>query len=1056
MSSPSVRVNSNDRNPDRTDNPGVNVSVNREIDDRGSRRGSVTGDRSEEDRGNRLVDVTGNRQDGDRGSIRGGDHNNSRELERGNRREVERGGRRDSERSSRREVGRSSRRDDQRRHKRKRRRESSVSDDSSSSSSSSSSDSSRSSASSGSSSSSSSSGKKNCHFKIKKKNAGRVQKWVVSGCSDSKAKSAREMSKPGKSRLSLQVPALDQTIYRRLKVIKASAASIENIDPTEKLMRRFQFKLFDLGKPLMYLFSKAKGNSKTRKAIRCATRLWSIAVNESMKIRRQNVLSQLYPQYGALLSRSGVSRVLNDEEFLFGPKFVNWLVDEAKTEKSLSYIGEAGTRKPVRDQRDGRASGRKHAQSPDLRNVSNSSNQRYDETPPSASFAGRLQGFASAWSAITKDQWVLSTVAGGVELEFSSTPFQTCPPARSNLGPKQTEICDAEVLSLLQKGAISIAKEVVFLSPFFAIPKKSGAFRPIINLKALNQFIVHHHFKMEGIHMLGSTIRRGDWLAKLDLQDAYLTVPVVPPHRKFLQFRWRESVYEFTCLAFGLSSAPRIFTKLLRPVAAYLRQRGIRLIIYLDDILLMASSESEAAEAVAQTSSLLEALGFIVNSSKSVIVPVQEIEFLGFTVNSLSLSLAVPQSKLSSITELCLSNMARQSISIRDLMSIVGTLNWAVPAVSFARAHLIHLQRAIIRGMEDSDKDLKAKVSLSSPAKEELLWWASNIASRMGKSIIPLQPSLLISSDASLEGWGAVTAGSKTGGPWSPEERKAHINWLELKAAWFALRCFAANLRNTVVGIALDNATAVSYINRPGGLKSKSLCDLALAVVAWAEERNLVIQATFVPGRLNTLADLESRRPQNPGDWKLEEGVFRRIQESWPSQVDLFASAWNHQLPTFVSWFPQPEAWKMDAFSFSWREVKGYAFPPFNLIGRCIWKMKSDQASLVLVCPMWPSQVWFPSLLETLTDVPKLLPRSPRVLTSASGGEHPLLKSEGGLNLIACKLSGVLSDSEAFRTKCRTLSWQAQGQIRSPHINPLGTAGVLGVCKGIEIPFLAM
>ena len=61
----------------------------------------------------------------------------------------------------------------------------------------------------------------------------------------------------------------------------------------------------------------------------------------------------------------------------------------------------------------------------------------------------------------------------------------------------------------------------------------------------------------------------------------------------------------------------------------------------------------------------------------------------------------------------------------------------------------------------------------------------------------------------------------------------------------------------------------------------------------------------------------------------------------------------------------------MDAFSFSWREVKGYAFPPFNLIGHCIWKMKSDQASLVLICPMWPSQVCVPSLLETLTDVPR-------------------------------------------------------------------------------------
>ena len=106
-----------------------------------------------------------------------------------------------------------------------------------------------------------------------------------------------------------------------------------------------------------------------------------------MTIRRQNILSQLYPQYGALLSRSGVSRVLNDEEFLFGPRFVNWLVDEAKTEKSLACIGEARTHKPVRDQR---ASGRRRAQSPDHQNASSFNKQRYDEAPSSASLAGRL------------------------------------------------------------------------------------------------------------------------------------------------------------------------------------------------------------------------------------------------------------------------------------------------------------------------------------------------------------------------------------------------------------------------------------------------------------------------------------------------------------------------------------------------------------------------------------------------------------------------------------------------------------------------------------------
>ena len=81
---------------------------------------------------------------------------------------------------------------------------------------------------------------------------------------------------------------------------------------------------------------------------------------------------------------------------------------------------------------------------------------------------------------------------------------------------------------------------------------------------------------MESARTLKDLVRRNDWLVSIDLKDAYLSVPIEEGDRKYLRFTWEERVYEFQCLSFGLSSAPRVFTKLLKPVMALLRQKRLR------------------------------------------------------------------------------------------------------------------------------------------------------------------------------------------------------------------------------------------------------------------------------------------------------------------------------------------------------------------------------------------------------------------------------------------------------------------------------------------------
>ena len=92
----------------------------------------------------------------------------------------------------------------------------------------------------------------------------------------------------------------------------------------------------------------------------------------------------------------------------------------------------------------------------------------------------------------------------------------------------------------------------------------------------------------------------------------------------------------------SLSSAPYTFSKLIKPVVSTLRKLGIRSILYLDDTLIMARSKEEARRHLATAMELLVALGFIINLKKSTLSPTQELEFLGFLLNSHSMTIVLP------------------------------------------------------------------------------------------------------------------------------------------------------------------------------------------------------------------------------------------------------------------------------------------------------------------------------------------------------------------------------------------------------------------------------
>jgi len=158
---------------------------------------------------------------------------------------------------------------------------------------------------------------------------------------------------------------------------------------------------------------------------------------------------------------------------------------------------------------------------------------------------------------------------------------------------------------------------------------------------------------MESLQSAVQLLKKDYWMAVLDLEDAYYSVPINPQHRKFLRFECKRSLYEFTDLPDGLASAPRVFTNLRKPVYATLRSQGYLVVGYIDDILLLAKAPHELSQVVAETVALLRSLGFTIHKSKCVTTPTQVAKFLGCLLNSKDMIISMIPEKAAVIKSKC-------------------------------------------------------------------------------------------------------------------------------------------------------------------------------------------------------------------------------------------------------------------------------------------------------------------------------------------------------------------------------------------------------------------
>ena len=293
---------------------------------------------------------------------------------------------------------------------------------------------------------------------------------------------------------------------------------------------------------------------------------------------------------------------------------------------------------------------------------------------------------------LTSDFKILQTISG-LSIEIAEEKLE---PRQHICSQKQQIIIDNEVKKLFEENVITRCEHEKgeIISPIFLRDKPDGSFRLILNLKNINKNLEKQHFKMETIISILKLVTPNMFFTKIDLKDAYYTIPTLEEHQKYLKFANKGYLNKFTCLPNGYCHGPRKFTKALKPPLSELRLGKITIAAYLDDCINMHKAKLQCWENTKTVIKTFQNLGFTVHPEpKSSFYPTQKIEFLGFVIGSVSMTITLTDTKKEKLKLFCSNILNTQMPKIRTIASILGKITSSFPAAKFGRLHYRGLER---------------------------------------------------------------------------------------------------------------------------------------------------------------------------------------------------------------------------------------------------------------------------------------------------------------------------------------------------------------------------
>ena len=270
-----------------------------------------------------------------------------------------------------------------------------------------------------------------------------------------------------------------------------------------------------------------------------------------------------------------------------------------------------------------------------------------------------------------------------------------------------------------------------------------------------------------------------------------------------------------------MATVSRVFISLTKSFLFLCCNKGLCIVIYLDDILVLVHSSQAGKRAHFFLCSFLVCLGLHINFSKSDLHLSQTFCFLGLHWDTVHMSVSLPPDKLADIQHLALSLFWAPHVTICRVMSFLDKANFCTNDHSQLQ-HLCHVIQSDMLHVYHSPTQLFSHVLFSLPSLHQLEWLA-----HLQQSPVHLQfplPDVVIATDAMPPPWAFYFQGSGlpllVSGTWLHSLCRAHIALQELQAVAMMLCRMAFCLSGKVVTLHLDNSTAKAYPCNQSGIVS--------------------------------------------------------------------------------------------------------------------------------------------------------------------------------------------------------------------------------------------
>lgn len=586
--------------------------------------------------------------------------------------------------------------------------------------------------------------------------------------------------------------------------------------------------------------------------------------------------------------------------------------------------------------------------------------------------AGDLASHVDDWRAIGAPQHVIDWILHGVPLNADNAVRHN-PRLFSNaikFGP-QSVFVKNELIDLVKCGALCQVPYVpTVVSTLKTVPKKGEQkYRLITDLRYVNQFCEVPKFSNEDIRTVFDIIQPGDYMVTLDLKSAFQHIPVKKEDQTLLGVKFKDKYYVWQVLPFGAKVSPYYCHKVLRPVVSYLRRQGLRLVLYVDDLILCSTSEeiSQQTDLLLQT---LSNLGLFVNFQKSHLVPSQDVNFIGYQILTSGEDpyIKIPPNRIRRLKKDIRRCLNSSVISARTLARILGQCVAMTRAVLPGKLLLRNAFRLL-----STKTNWDADLFLDKHTLKDLNWWLESLDNWNGCPIVKTPIDCQLVTDASSHGWGAHLHGKEAFGIWDTYVRYRPSNTREMFAVLAALKSFKSLIRSKHVEVLSDNISTVAYLNNLGG-PSTELSHIAETIWLTCHQNNVKLTVRHLSGKQNVWADRLSRR-HSPHDWYLHPAIFKFLDRIWGRHtIDRFASMTNYQVTNFNSLGFDPLASGINALAQTdWADHNNFVNAPFRLLPRILDIVMQQQAIATIIAPWWPAQTWFHRLQELAIAPPLAL-----------------------------------------------------------------------------------